>query len=146
MDWRSESLFPRPDFLSSSRKRLAPQLMFKGGILKSWNRKVAVALNKSFYETLPTLKETKPSDADIAWMVYELKHSSRQNTYALAPYRTIYTKFEAALDQITRAEPGPEEEFINHLQMKLDEKIESSNPPDNSTIEFSLEDNSSDES
>ena len=146
MDWRSESLSPRPDFLSSSRKRLAPQLMFKGGILKSWNRKMAVALNKSFYETLPTLNETKASDADIAWMVYELKHNPRQNTYVLTPYRTIYTKFEAALDQITRAEPGPEEEFINHLQMKLDEKIESSNPPDNSTIEFSLEDNSSDES
>jgi hypothetical protein len=28
MDWRRELNYPRPDFLSSSRKRLAPQLIF----------------------------------------------------------------------------------------------------------------------
>ncbi|MGQ4808160.1 hypothetical protein NKDENANG_01527 [Candidatus Entotheonellaceae bacterium PAL068K] len=31
MAWTGESNSPRPDFLSSSRKRLVPQLMFKGG-------------------------------------------------------------------------------------------------------------------
>lgn len=36
MDWSKEPNYPRPDFLSSSRKRLAPQLLFKGGILKNW--------------------------------------------------------------------------------------------------------------
>ena len=33
MDWSREANYPRPDYLSSSRKRLAPQLLFKGGIL-----------------------------------------------------------------------------------------------------------------
>ncbi len=33
MDWSKEPNCPRPDYLSSSRKRLAPQLLFKGGIL-----------------------------------------------------------------------------------------------------------------
>ncbi len=33
-DWRGhEKNYPRPDYLSSSRKRLAPQLIYKGGIL-----------------------------------------------------------------------------------------------------------------
>ena len=31
MDWTTEENYPRPDYLSSSRKRLAPQLIFKGG-------------------------------------------------------------------------------------------------------------------
>ena len=53
MDWSDQPNYPRPDYLSSSRKRLAPQSLFKGGILHSWRRKCAVALNKSFYDTLP---------------------------------------------------------------------------------------------
>ena len=32
MDWTSERNYPRADYLSSSRKRLAPQLIYKGGI------------------------------------------------------------------------------------------------------------------
>ena len=34
MEWPSKE-YPSPDYLSSSRKRLAPQLMFKGGILNA---------------------------------------------------------------------------------------------------------------
>ena len=53
MDWRHEANYPRPDYLSSSRKRLAPQLIFKGGIFQTWGKKTAVALNKGFFHTLP---------------------------------------------------------------------------------------------
>ena len=41
MDWRGKSNYPRPDYLSSSRKRLAPQLLYKGGILNAWGKKIA---------------------------------------------------------------------------------------------------------
>src|SRR3990167_2156345 len=68
-----EPNYPRPDYLSSSRKRLAPQLLFKGGILHSWKKKIAVALNKSFFATLPKLKQVSKSDADIAWLIYDLE-------------------------------------------------------------------------
>lgn len=67
MDWSSEPNYPRPDYLSSSRKRLVPQLLHKGGILHSW--KIAVALNKSFFATLPTLKPVPKDKADIAWLI-----------------------------------------------------------------------------
>jgi hypothetical protein len=46
MDWSNEPNYPRPDYLSSSRKRLAPQLLFKGGILNAWGKKTAVALSQ----------------------------------------------------------------------------------------------------
>lgn len=72
MDWANQPNYPRPDYLSSSRKRLAPQLLFKGGILHSWKKKMAVALNKSFFDTLPRLKTIQKSDADIAWLIYDL--------------------------------------------------------------------------
>lgn len=48
LDWTEQPNYPSPDYLSSSRKRLAPQLIFKGGIIHAWGKKTAVALNKDF--------------------------------------------------------------------------------------------------
>ena len=76
LDWEHEKNYPRPDYLSSSRKRLAPQLIYKGGILKAWGKKQAVMVHKNFYKTLPTLKTVGKSEADIAWHLYDLKYDS----------------------------------------------------------------------
>jgi hypothetical protein len=137
MDWSKEPNYPRPDYLSSSRKRLAPQLLFKGGILHSWKKKTAVALNKSFFGTLPRLKKVPKSDADIAWLIYDLeliKEKGRTpGRYRLKKVDEIFTEFESALVSITTASPGKVEDFIKLLQEKLDEQLES--PPVNRTIE-----------
>lgn len=138
MDWRQEPNYPRPDYLSSSRKRLAPQLIFKGGILNTWKRKIAVALNRGFFNTLPKLREVNPQEAEIAWMVYDLQRDVTRNRYALTRYKTVYTKFVASLNQITRSEAGNEKEFLEQLQTKLTEKLEGSNPPDAPTIDAFL--------
>src|SRR5438093_9867455 len=63
----------RPDYLSSSRKRLAPQLIYKGGILKAWGKKLVVVLHRRFFATLPSLTPVPQDEADIAWMLYDLK-------------------------------------------------------------------------
>ena len=64
--------FPHPDFLSSSRKRLAPQLLYKGDILHEWKKKIAVALDSNFFDTLPQLEEVDKSEAEVAWLIYAL--------------------------------------------------------------------------
>ena len=125
--------YPKPDFLSSSRKRLAPQMLYKGGILKAWEKKQAVALQTSFFETLPKLKEAQQSKADIAWLLYDLKLDKKSNRFKLSQNRTVYTEFQSALKQITTADPGRIEDFIDVLQQKLDEKLEG-NPPDAPTL------------
>src|SRR4030067_2336284 len=128
MDWSKEPNFPRPDYLSSSRKRLAPQLLFKGGILHSWKKKIAVALNKSFFATLPRLKKVAKSDADIAWLIYDLKlikeKGKTPGRYCLKKVDEIFTEFGSTLISITTASPGKVEEFIKLLQEKLDERLE----------------------
>lgn len=137
MDWSKEPNYPRPDYLSSSRKRLAPQLLFKGGILHSWGRKMAVALNKSFFATLPSLKQVPKSDADIAWLIYDLElikgKGQELGRYSLKKVDEVFTKFEPALLSITTPSPGKIENFIKLLQEKLDEQLET--PPTNKTIE-----------
>ena len=101
MDWSREQNYPRPDYLSSSRKRIVPQLVYKGGILHSWRKKIAVALNKSFFATLPSLTQVSKRDADIAWLVYDLKllveKDQGPGRYSLTKVDEVFTQFEPAL-------------------------------------------------
>ena len=135
MDWSTQPNYPRPDYLSSSRKRLAPQLLFKGGILHSWRKKTAVALNKSFFETLPPLKTVSKSKADISWLIYDLQlvKEDEQERFTLTKIDEVFTEFEPALVSITTSLPGNIDDFINLLQEKLDEQLET--PPNNKIIE-----------
>jgi hypothetical protein len=133
MKWEGP-YYPRPDYLSSSRKRLAPQLIYKGGILNKWGKKIAVAVDKSFFATLPELPQTQPDKADIAWLVYDLIFDQSANRYNLTKYQSVFTEFLPALETITIAEAGPVEDFLDHLQEKLDEKLENGYPPDAPTL------------
>ena len=93
MDWTTEEDYPRPDFLSSSRKRLAPQLIFKGGIINAWGKKTAVALNKALFGTLPKLPEVPKAEADIAWLIYDVKLPTTDGENSgLRLERVAYTK------------------------------------------------------
>jgi hypothetical protein len=136
MDWSQELNYPRPDYLSSSRKRLVPQLLFKGGILHTWKKKMAVALNKSFFATLPKLKKVPKTDASIAWLIYDLElildKDRKTGSYLLMKTDEIYTEFESALFSITTPSPGNEDEFMKLLQKKLEKRLEA--PPPNNAM------------
>lgn len=124
--WTDTSV--RPDYLSSSRKRLLPQMIYKGGILRSWGKKQAVALHKSFFATLPKPPTVPPQKAEVAWLVYDLKKDAGANRYDLVLNEVVYTEFEPALLKITSPEAGPIESFAGVLQGKLDKELE--NQPD----------------
>jgi hypothetical protein len=139
MNWRTEVNYPHPDFLSSSRKRLAPQLLYKGGIIHAWGKKTAVALDSHFFATLPRLKEVPLAKAEMVWLVYDLVYEPSTKTNRLVRSKTVYTQFESALVTITKSEPGSVDDFIAVLQDKLDEKLEDNNPPDAPTLDQIVE-------
>ncbi len=124
MDWTDQPNYPRPDYLSSSRKRLAPQLMFKGGILNSWGKKSAVALSKAFFDTLPKLATVPKHEASIAWFIYDLVHNDSTGRYELTKVDEVFTQFNETLVQITTTKAGPLDKFLKQLQDKLDEQLE----------------------
>lgn len=130
MDWTRQRNYPRPDYLSSSRKRLAPQLIYKGGILHTWNKKQAVAVDSSFFNTLPRMEEIDQNNAEMAWLIYDLQYNQQQNRYILTRNRTVYTSFNSALAKITTSDSGDIQNFMNQLQEKLDDKLENSASPD----------------
>lgn len=133
MDWLKQSNYPRPDYLSSSRKRLAPQLMFKGGIFNEWGKKSAVALNKAFFDTLPKLNSVPKNKANVGWFIYDLILNTQINRYELTKVDEVFTNFDEALIRITTTKAGQVGAFLHHLQDKLDEQLES--PPNTKTID-----------
>lgn len=136
MDWSGQRLYPRPDYLSSSRKRLAPQLLFKGGILHSWGKKQAVAVDRHFFATLPSMDEVARDEAELAWLIYDLQLDTNANRYRQTLIRTVYTRFRPTLDRITVAEPGDMSEFVGHIQARLSAKLDGDDatPPDAPTL------------
>lgn len=90
-NWTTGYNSPKPDYLSSSRKRLVPQMLYKGGIFQTWKRRQTVALQKSFFDTLPKLPTVKKEKADIAWFLYDLVLDSSTRQYNLTLVETVYT-------------------------------------------------------
>jgi hypothetical protein len=121
--WTHAFKYPKPDYLSSSRKRLIPQIIAKGSILKQWNKKQSVALQTSFYNTLPSLPECDKLEADFAFFLYDLEPDSKTKSLSLKLQRIIYTKFVDALEQIAKFEAGPITEFTELLQKNLIENL-----------------------
>jgi len=134
LDWRGKPKYPRADYLSSSRKRLLPQLLYKGTILRAWGKKQAVALHKDFYAELPDLSEVDKNEAELAWLLYDLAQDPITRRYHLTSHRAVYTKFASALLMISTPKVGPMEKFVEKLQAKLDNKLDNGTPPDTFTI------------
>ena len=103
-------------------------MLYKGGIFQSWKRKQTVAIQKSFFETLPSLPITTKEKADIAWFLYDLEFNEEQNQNNLVLTKTVYTEFEPALLRVTTPEPGDVTNFINILQSRLDEHLDKNSP------------------
>ena len=129
--WEGKN-YPHPDYLSSSRKRLIPQMLYKGGIFKAWNKKQCVVIQKSFFDTLPELPTTSKDKADIAWFLYDLEFDKSDNQYHLALVDTVYTEFQSALQKVIYTKPGNMEDFLTVLQGKFDERI--TNAPETHSV------------
>lgn len=123
----------RPDFLSSSRKRLVPQLLYKGKILQTWKKRMAVAIQDRFYATVPDLPVVPPDQANVAWFIYKLEYHPSDAAYHLVKDAIVYTNFQDALEAITTPPVGDVSEFLTVLQKKLEED-KSVYPPINVTL------------
>lgn len=126
--------YPKPDYLSSSRKRLLPQIIAKGSILNQWGKKQAIALQTTFYKTLPNFPVVQKVEADCAFFLYDLVLDNSTMTYNLELNQTIYTRFKEVLNQIAVFEAGSIVEFTKSLQKKLNKKRLDSPNPDSDNI------------
>ena len=109
----------RPDFRSSGRKRLLPQLRIKVPTIRTWGKKMAVVIDETFFESLMGLEQERHlSNAEIVWFVvgYEQK---RSGGWVLSQRQEIFTKLEASVKALTGGVPLSRERFEEQLRLKL---------------------------
>ena len=131
MEWPKRK-YPRPDYLSSSRKRLAPQLIYKGAILHNWQKKIAVAVHSGFFAQLPRMEEVDESSAEIAWFIYDIVKGHEGGQFRLVRQETQFTRFESALATITTPSVGSLEKFMKKLSGRVRRGKLMGQPPDGS--------------
>lgn len=93
MDWTEEENYPHADYLSSSRKRLETRLHVDGGLIRSWGKRMMIAIDANLFATLPRLPRVKMQHADIAWCVYTLLNDAEHNRLKLTLIDQVYTRY-----------------------------------------------------
>lgn len=107
----------RPDWRSSSAKRLMPQLQVKAPTLRQWSTKLAVAVDMPFFEAIggPSASPSQDlNDGDIVWLIPRITAD-----YQLVEHHWEVLSLEASSEKLLSAETVKRHEFENVLRAKL---------------------------
>ena len=107
----------RPDWRSSSAKRLMPQLQIKAPTLRRWGTKLAVAVDLPFFESIggpSSFPSHDLNDGDIVWLVPQI-----DDDYELVEHHWEVLSLEKSSEKLLAAETVKREEFENALKGKL---------------------------
>ena len=111
----------RPDFRSSGPKRLMPQLEIKVPTLRRWGKKIAIVVDKPFFESIAIMKPAHSlSNADIAWFVVDYQGTNN----SIRVYRTIYTTLENSIEGLTAGTPVSISVFEKELEYYISTRKE----------------------
>lgn len=112
----------RPDWRSSSAKRLMPQLEIKIPLLRRWRTKTAIVLDRPFFETLggPSPQPSHDLDAgDVIWMIPDLVRDGG-GRYRLTQGHWEVLTLESTHAKLLSATDVPRAEFEGVLRSKLE--------------------------
>ncbi len=116
-------LFPqvhrRPDFRSSGPKRLMPQLQIKVPTISRWGKKMAVIIDKAFWQSLREMREARDlSNAEIAWFVVSFSETVNSRL-ALQRHEVHFTTLSNAVEGLTGGTPMSLENFENEIRVRM---------------------------
>ena len=107
----------RPDWRSSSAKRLMPQLQIKAPTLRRWGKKLAVTVDLPFFESIggPTAAPSFDlNDGDIIWLIPRVS-----DQFKLEAYHWEVLSLEESSDKLLFADTVKRQEFETTLRTKL---------------------------
>lgn len=107
----------RPDWRSSSAKRLMPQLMVKIPTLRQWGKKMAVAVDTAFFEAIggnTPYPSHDLNEGDILWLTLYVS-----DDYRLKPRHWEVLPLDASATKLLAADAVKREEFESALRKKL---------------------------
>ena len=111
----------RPDWRSSSAKRLMPQLQIKVPTLRRWGAKMAVVVDRQFFDSIGGVSSS-PShdlgDGDIIWMVVDVVPTN-DGSHRLARGHWEVLTLERSCEKLLAAETVQRDAFLQVLRSKL---------------------------
>lgn len=123
-DAPSPILYPvgkrRPDFRSSGAKRLSPQLDVKVPVLRTWGKKVAVLIDRYFYERMGALNDAFPrakndkerrDNAEVVWFVIDYDEALHMRRS-----QVVFTTLDSSRKALEAAEPLSKADFTRVLR------------------------------
>ncbi len=110
----------RPDYRSSGPKRLMPQLQIKVPTLRRWGKKMAVVVDKHFFESIGRMEEVEDlSSGDIAWFTVSFEQDDVSERLKLVRNSVHVTTLERATEGLTGGSPVTLTEFEDIIRSKL---------------------------
>jgi hypothetical protein len=95
-----------------------PQLEIKAPTLVRWGKKIAVVIDRPFWDSLgPMVEEKHASNCDIAWFVVGYEDTGERLT--LARDSVHFTTLQHAVAGLTGGIPPSKEDFEERLRSKL---------------------------
>ena len=111
----------RPDWRSSSAKRLMPQLQIKVPTLRRWGSKMAVAVDRPFFDSIGGAS-SNPSqdlaDGDIVWLVVDLQSDVSGSLQLTRGHWEVLT-LEESCERLLAARTVQRDAFLDALRNKL---------------------------
>jgi hypothetical protein len=108
----------RPDFRSSAQKRLMPQLSLKVPIFRRWGKKFFVAVDSTFFKSIPPMKSVDGLDnSEVTWLAYPF--IAQNESYPMGDPVVTYTQWDdvvAALREGTAPRP---QEILEELDKNI---------------------------
>jgi hypothetical protein len=123
----SPVLFPvgkrRPDYRSSGPKRLSPQLDVKVPVLGAWGKKLAVVIDRFFFDNMNKLDElytrgderARRDNAAIVWFIVDYDQQLRLRASAVH-----YTTLDSSRRALNATEPLAKSDFTANLKSVID--------------------------
>lgn len=109
----------RPDFRSSGPKRLMPQLQIKVPTISRWGKKMAVVIDRSFWDSLSQMREVKDlSNCEIVWFVVSFA-PARDGRFSLQRHETHCTTLDNAVEGLTGGTPMSLDRFEKQIRDRL---------------------------
>ncbi len=111
----------RPDFRSSAQKRLMPQLALKVPIFRRWGKRFFVAVDSTFYKTLPPMRTQTAGNAEVTWLVYPFTRPP-EGGYRMEDPTIKHTLWDDVLDALREGQPPEKEELLFDLSQQVSKR------------------------
>jgi Restriction endonuclease NotI len=109
----------RPDYRSSGPKRLMPQLQIKVPTLRRWGRKMAVVVDRAFFDSIGEMDDVADlSNADVAWFIVKFEEVEGQTKTRIVRDDVRYTTLERSVEGLTGGKPVPRSVFEGRINEK----------------------------